>query len=154
MSRRLRHRHRAMPWAGAALLACLVCSSAAQATALAGGVPDASPRPLRAAPTSGAEAATLDLASGRIDAVAADGRSITLQGRQVPLHPSQLLVLAPGGQRYHSAQVLRPGMRLRFALEPLQPGAAPGRSPAASALPAAQADASRRIVLIYIESAP
>ena len=122
-------------------------ATTAQATALLDGAADAARRPVvLAAPTTGADAATLDLASGRIDAVAADGSGISLQGRLVPLHPSQLLVLAPGGQRYNSSRALRPGMRVRFALEPVQ------RSSSTAA--AAKADTSRRIVLIYIESAP
>ena len=130
-----------------------MASSAAQAAALVGGLPDAARRPVVAAPTTGADAATLDLASGRIDAVAADGSSISLQGRRMPLHPSQLQVLAPGGQRFTTSQALRPGMRVRFALEPLPRG---GTSviTAATTSAAAAADAARRIVLVYIESAP
>ncbi len=130
-------------------LAWLACAGPAQAAALAGGKPDDGRRPVLAAATAGADAATLDLASGRIDAVAADGRSIQLQGRVVPLHPSQLLVLAPGGQRYNSAVALRPGMRVRFALEPL-----PRSSAAGPATQAATADVARRIVLIYIDNTP
>ena len=132
-----------------AWLAWLACAGPAQAAALAGGKPDDGRRPVLAAATAGADAATLDLASGRIDAVAADGRSIQLQGRVVPLHPSQLLVLAPGGQRYNSAVALRPGMRVRFALEPL-----PRSSAAGPATQAATADVARRIVLIYIDNTP
>lgn len=135
--------------AAATVATTAITTITAQAAALAGGSTDAARRPVVAAPTTGADAATLDLASGRIDAVAADGSAISLQGRLVPLHPSQLLVLAPGGQRYNSSNALRPGMRVRFALEPLL------RSSTAAATPAAAtADATRRIVLIYIESAP
>ena len=162
-------------------LAWLACAGPAQAAALADGKPDDSRRPVLAAPTAGADAATLDLASGRIDTVAADGSSIKLQGRVVPLHPSQLLVLAPGGQRYNNAVALRPGMQVRFALEPLPRSSAAGRStaaagavagstaatsgassaatsatrsPAGPATQAATADLTRRIVLIYIDNTP
>lgn len=151
---------------GAALLAAAAMATAvitattantAQAAALAGGTADAARRPVLAAPTTGADAATLDLASSRIDAVAADGSSISLQGRLVPLHPSQLQVLAAGGQRFNSSRALRPGMRVRFALEPLLRNSTSATTSAttSSATPAAAtADAARRIVLIYIESAP
>ena len=126
--------------AAATVATTAITTITAQAAALAGGSTDAARRPVVAAPTTGADAATLDLASGRIDAVAADGSAISLQGRLVP---------APGGQRYNSSNALRPGMRVRFALEPLL------RSSTAAATPAAAtADATRRIVLIYIESAP
>lgn len=149
----------------AAITAAVTAATGAHAAALTGSLPDDARRPLPAAPTTGADAATLDLASGRIDAVAADGSSISLQGRLVPLHPSQLLVLAPGGQRFNSSRALRPGMRVRFALEPLlRSSTAAGAQPApttattattsATTTAAATADAARRIVLIYIESAP
>lgn len=133
---------------------------AAQATALAGGPGSPAGEARRtavAAPTAGADAPTLDLATGRIDAVAADGSSISLQGRTVPLHPERLLVLGSGGQRFNTARALRPGMQVRFALDPALHPPAPAAASAVAARPAlrpAGAEAARRIVLIYIDATP
>lgn len=147
-------------WAGAVLSGLLLLGARpAAATAVIGtGLPtQAARQAVAAAPTTGADAPTLDLVSGRIDAVAPDGSSITVRGRAVPLHPERLQVLGTGGVRYTSAQALRPGMQVRFALEPqARTGtevAAGSSVLPAQALPAA-ATAVRRIVLIYIDTRP
>jgi hypothetical protein len=107
------------------------------------------------APAAGADAPALDLINARIDAVDAEARAITVRGKPLPLHPTRLRVVGPGGQTLSGARVLRPGMQVRFALEP-EPRA--GRVAAAGAAdPAGGADAlpaARPIVLIYIDSQP
>lgn len=107
-------------------------------------VPTAVPTP---APSPGTAAP--ELVSARIDAVDADGRSITVRGKAVPLHGPQLRVLAPGGGALAGARSLRAGMQVRFGLEP-EARPAPVATGAAAAAPPAE----RRIVLIYVDSLP
>ena len=78
----------------------------------------------------------------------ADGRSITVCGKPVPLHGQQLRVLAPGGAALAGARSLRAGMQVRFGLEP-EPRPAPVTAGAAAAPPT-----ERRIVLIYVDAQP
>jgi len=140
----------------AAALLLALGGGSAQAIAVAGGEPgatgraDKGSRTLVAAPAPGQDAPTLSLMAARIEAVDAEGRAITVRGKPVPLHPTQLRVLGPRGQPASGARALRPGMQVRFALEPevavaaapasaARPGTAPAEVPA------------RRIVLIYID---
>jgi len=148
-------------------LAALATAGAgpAQATAVAAGATAStgngagSGPPVRryvpSAPAPGADAPTLELVNARIDAVDAEAQAITVRGKPVPLHPTRLRVVGPGGQALSGARALRPGMQVRFALEP---ELRVGRAAAAGApQPAAGADArpaTRPIVLIYIDSQP
>ena len=117
----------------AGLLLAAGCG-AASAMAVAGAAPGdgshARPNTAAAAPT----APSLDLVAGRLDQVDAARHSITVGGRVLALHPTQLGIFRDGGQRGTLAS-LQPGQRIRFALEP---GAAE----------------PRRVVLIYIGLAP
>lgn len=149
--------HRLTAYRLAAVLLLALGGSSAQAIAVAGGQPaatgraDKGSRMLVAAPAPGQDAPTLSLMSARIEAVDAEGRAITVRGKPVPLHPTQLRVLGPRGQPVGGARALRPGMQVRFALEPeVTVSAAP---PASTARPgAAPAEVpARRIVLIYID---
>ena len=136
----------------------MATAGAAQAAAIAGpgGTAEQGRRqvaftsPLTPAP--GADAPAPELVSARIDAVDADGRSITVRGKPVPLHGQQLRVLAPGGAALAGARSLRAGMQVRFGLEPEPRPAAvmAGAAAGAAASPAAE----RRIVLIYVDSQP
>ncbi len=99
-------------------------------------------------PAARPDAPAPELVSARIDAVHADGRSITVCGKPVPLHGQQLRVLAPGGAALAGARSLRAGMQVRFGLEP-EPRPAPVTAGAAAAPPT-----ERRIVLIYVDAQP
>ena len=142
----------------AAVLLLAVGGGNAQAIAVAGGEPGATGQAekghhtLVAAPAPGQDAPTLSLVSGRIEAVDAEGRAITVRGKPVPLHPTQLRVLGPRGQPIGGARALRPGMQVRFALEP-EVAVAAVAAPAGAARPGAAPaeEAPRRIVLIYID---
>ena len=152
-----------------ALLAGLLAATAglAQATAVAGGPGAGSSvggsgsgstparRFVPAAAAAGADAPTLDLVNARIDAMDAQAGTITVRGKLLPLHPTHLRVVGPGGQALSGARALRPGMQVRFALEP---EAHAGRAATPHGpQPAAGADAvpaARPIVLIYIDSQP
>jgi hypothetical protein len=111
------------------------------------------------APAPGADAPTLELISARIDAVDGQAWTITVRGKLLPLHPGRLRVVGMGGQALSGIRALRPGMQVRFALEP-EPHA--GRAASAAApYPAANvasstdtAPAVRAVVLIYIDSQP
>jgi hypothetical protein len=154
-------RHRDLILAALALVLGLA-GSASQAMAVAGmgGAPPAR-RAGSDAPALPSAAPGLELVAGRIDAVSADGRSITLRGKPLVLHPSALRVVGPGGQALRGASALRPGMRVRLAFEPELHAAAPA-TPGASAhvRPATAGSAAsaplteRRIVLLYIDSLP
>ena len=143
---------------GVSIVGMVTLAGTAQAAAVAGpgGTAQQGRRLVLAAPTLGAEAATLDLIEGRIEAVDAKAGVIMLAGKPVPLHPTQLRVVAPGGQPLAGVQALSPGMRVRFALEPELRGAAlPGVAGSASAGPRASAAAPpRSIVLLYIDAQP
>ena len=153
-----------------ALLACLTALATAgagpvQATAVAGGAV-ASPghsagsgTPVRhyvpSAPAPGAEAPTLELVNARIDAIDVEARVITVRGKPLSLHPTRLQVVGPGGQALSGARALRPGMQVRFALEP------EGRADRAAGVGSSQASAiadaapaNRPIVLIYLDNPP
>lgn len=152
-----------------ALLAGLVAAAAgpAQAMAVAGnsgagnsGNSGASAlRYVPSAPAPGADAPTLELISARIDAVDGQAWTITVRGKLLPLHTGRLRVVGMGGQALSGIRALRPGMQVRFALEP-EPHA--GRAASAAApYPAANvasntdvAPAVRAVVLIYIDSQP
>ena len=140
-------------------LATVALAGAAQAAAIAGpgGTAEQGRRQVAfndastPAPTPAArpDAPAPELVSARIDAVDADGRSITVRGKAVPLHGPQLRVLAPGGGALAGARSLRAGMQVRFGLEP-EARPAPVATVAAAAAPPAE----RRIVLIYVDSLP
>ena len=144
-------------------LATVALAGAAQAAAIAGpggtaeqgrrqvAFTDASTPTPTPAPTPAArpDAPAPELVSARIDAVDADGSSITVRGKAVLLHGQQLRVLAPGGGALAGARSLRAGMQVRFGLEPAA-RPAPGATGAAAAAPPAE----RRIVLIYVDSLP
>ncbi len=158
-----------IPMRGVLLAGLLAATTGlAQATAVAGdagvssgnsvGVSSSSPPVRRFVPSAaahGADAPTLDLVSARIDAVDAGARAITVRGKPLPLHPTRLRVVGPGGQALSGARALRPGMQVRFALEPEAPA---GRATTAGASQttagADAAPATRPIVLIYIDSQP
>ena len=133
-------------------LATAALAGAAQAAAIAGpgGTAEQGRRQAGFSPTPSPDAPALELVSARIDAVHADGRSITVRGKPVPLHGQQLRVLAPGGGALSGAHSLRAGMQVRFGLEP---EARPVALTAGSAA-AAEPPAERRIVLIYVDSQP
>lgn len=126
-----------------ALLIGIAVAGGAQAMRVAG--PAGAPTPVThaavAAPTPGAaaHAPTLDLAAGVVQAVDLKKGDLRLAGRVVGLRPSGLRVIGADGHAESGAGALRPGMHIRFALEPA--------TAAASAEP-------RRIVLIYIERRP
>ncbi len=147
-------------------LATVALAGAAQAAAIAGpggtaeqgrrqvaftdpSTPTPTPTPAPApAPAARPDAPAPELVSARIDAVHADGRSITVCGKPVPLHGQQLRVLAPGGAALAGARSLRAGMQVRFGLEP-EARPAPVTAGAAAAPPT-----ERRIVLIYVDAQP
>lgn len=79
-----------------------------------------------------ATAPELDLVGGVVQGVDFKQGTLTLGGKPVGLHPTRLRVVQQGGRAQAGAAILRPGMRIRFALEPTT---AP----------------VRRIVLIYID---
>ena len=145
-------------------LATVALAGAAQAAAIAGpggtaeqgrrqvaftdpSTPTPTPTPAPA-PAARPDAPAPELVSARIDAVHADGRSITVCGKPVPLHGQQLRVLAPGGAALAGARSLRAGMQVRFGLEP-EARPAPVTAGAAAAPPT-----ERRIVLIYVDAQP
>jgi hypothetical protein len=123
------------------LAALAFASAAAQVAAITVAGPGAAAEQGRRSappPSAGGAAVTgLPLSSGVLEAVDAAHHRITVRGTTVLLHPSALRVFGPGGAALSGAQALRPGMTLRFALEP--------------ASPASAADSVRRIVLIYID---
>ena len=141
-------------------LATVALAGAAQAAAIAGpggtaeqgrrqvAFTDASTPTPAPTPAARPDAPAPELVSARIDAVHADGRSITVCGKPVPLHGQQLRVLAPGGAALAGARSLRAGMQVRFGLEP-EPRPAPVTAGAAAAPPT-----ERRIVLIYVDAQP
>ena len=135
-------------------LATAALAGAAQAAAIAGpgGTAEQGRRQVAftATPAASLGAPMLELVSARIDAVDADGRSITVRGKPVPLHGQQLRVLAPGGGALPGARSLRAGMQVRFGLEPEARPVTQTASPVAAAAPPAE----RRIVLIYVDSQP
>ena len=158
----LRHRPAAAR-AVLAVLAVLVAAGAgpARAIAVAGesGVANSGSvkerRLVPSTPAPGADVPTLELINGRIDAVDAEGRAITLRGKPVPLHPTRLRVVGPGGQALSGARALRPGMQVRFALDAEARAGRPGAAGASQTLAGADAvPAARAIVLIYIDSQP
>ena len=114
-----------IPMRGVLLAGLLAATTGlAQATAVAGdagvssgnsvGVSSSSPPVRRFVPSAaahGADAPTLDLVSARIDAVDAGARAITVRGKPLPLHPTRLRVVGPGGQALSGARALRPGMQ-------------------------------------------
>lgn len=101
--------------------------------ARAGASVDASSGSGATAPVAG-----LELTRATVDAVDLAKGLVTLGGQALPLHPSGLRVVGAGGLRLSGADALRAGLRVRFAREPaVNPGVAD--------------DATRRIVLIYIE---
>ena len=132
-------------------------AGAAQAAAVAGpgGTAQQGRRLVQAEPAVGAAAATLDLIVARIEAIDAKTNTVTVGGKPVPLHPTQLRVVGPGGSALAGVSALRPGMRVRFALEPEARGAG---LPAVIVTPASPhaspAEASRPIVLVYIDAQP
>jgi hypothetical protein len=77
--------------------------------------------------------ATLDLVEGRLSAVDAAQRTVTIGGKVIATHPTRLRVFVAGGGSA-GFEALQAGARVRFALEP---GAADPRP----------------IVLIYVERA-
>lgn len=149
-------------------LACIAALAAppaqcAMAPALAGGAGGLSGAGVVAAAVQGgpvvtAAAAALSLTPGVLQAVDATRLAVLVAGHRVPLHPTALRVLGPGGQSLGGAAALRAGMVVRFALEPagaIALSAGPVRTdvpPAANPL-AAPGDA-RRIVLVYVDRAP
>jgi len=74
---------------------------------------------------------SLDLITGVVQAVDVKQRTLKLGGRTVGLHPTKLRIVQPTGHAEADIGALRPGMHIRFALEPT-------------------AAAERAIVLIYI----
>ena len=151
MSRQAFCCHRWRAWAGLGLVA-LVGSVGAVGPASAvlvtgpGGTAEQGRRQVVAEPALAAEPAALALIEGRIEAVDAAGRWLTLQGQPVGLHPDRLQVLGPGGPLPGGVRGLRPGQAIRFALEPDPATGPPTRG--------ADAAAPRRIVLILLEAWP
>ena len=132
-------------------------AGAAQAAAVAGpgGTAHQGRRLVQAEPTVGADAATLDLIEARIEAIDAKANTVTVGGKPVPLHPTRLRVVGPGGGALAGVSALRPGMRVRFALEPEARGAALPAAISTSAGPRANpAGAPRSIVLVYLDAQP
>ena len=146
MSRQAFHRRRWRAWAGFGLAALVGAAGPAGAVLVTGpgGTAEQGRRLVVAAPALAAEQAALALIEGRIEAVDAAGRWLTLQGQPVGLHPDRLQVLGPGGPLPGGVRGLRPGQAIRFALEP--DPAPPTRG--------AEAAAPRRIVLILLEARP
>ncbi len=133
----------------------LACGGAlAVAVAGPGGTAEQGRRVVRAAPVIGGEAPVLALVSARLDAVDVAHMTVSTRGQTVALHPTALQVMGLGGGPAMGAGALRPGMRVRFALEPetgavaasTRPGAASGSGPVVPPAP-------RRIVLVYIDAA-
>jgi hypothetical protein len=123
----------------AALTLALLLNGAAQATAVAPGSAPAAPRGLShdrrqaAAAASAAASTALTLIEGQVSSLNRAKGTATIAGREVSLHGGRLQVFFARGGRASLAD-LRPGSRVRFALEP---GSGEGR----------------KIVLIYIEGA-
>lgn len=125
-------------------LLCLACGLAAAgscaATTLArpAGAPGVPVSALPAAagrgpaPTGAAMQGSLDLINGVVQAVDVKQRTLTLARKSVALHPTGLRIIQPTGRIDANVGALRPGMHIRFALEPT-------------------ASAERAIVLIYID---
>ena len=121
-----------------ALLLGLAGATPALATMVAGpgGAPAPAPHGTRAAPAAATRnTPTLDLVTAVVQAVDLKKGTVTLGGKAVGLHPTQLRVIGTGGRAEAGASALRPGMRIRFALEP-------------------STTAVRRLVLVYIERQP
>lgn len=131
-------------WRAAAIVVpALLCVPAAHAVAVAGpnGTQAQARRVVPARPAeAGTAGAALELARGRIDAVNLAAQQLTISGKPVGLATEQLRVIGPGGHGQTSVSALRPGMQVRFALEP------------ASKDPKEAREAKRRIVVIYIDS--
>ena len=126
-----------------ALPLALLLPGASMATALTPGSAPTAPRSFATHPGAAAAAAsatsarTLMLIPGQVSAVDRVKGVATIAGRPVSLHGSRLQVFFERGGRATLAD-LRPGSRVRFALEPGNgDGSAHGEG--------------RRIVLIYIE---
>ena len=130
-----------------ALLGLGTLAGATHAAAIAGpgGTAEQGRRQVAFSPAPAPDAPALALVSAHIDAVHADGRSITVRGKPVPLHGQHLQVLGPGGVALPGVQALRAGMQVRFGLEP----EARVGNPAPLGAPP-----ERRIVLIYVDSLP
>jgi hypothetical protein len=74
-------------------------------------VTDAVPAPVGGQPT-------LDLASGRIDAVVPDKRQIQVAGKLLEWDAKKLRVVGVGGYNESSVSSLRKGTQIRYALDP------------------------------------
>ena len=143
--------------AGVLVGALVAMAGAAQAAAVAGpgGTAQQGRRLVQAEPAVGADAATLDLIEARIEAIDAKANTVMVGGKPVPLHPTQLRVVGPGGLALAGVSALRPGMRVRFALEPEARGAALPVAIGTSAGPRANPTvAPRPIVFVYIDAQP
>ncbi|WP_293995323.1 hypothetical protein [Sphaerotilus sp.] len=132
-------------WLGTCLLAgaCAVWVSESRAMQVAAGrgTPTAS-EAVRGEPRVQAPAAaTLELIPGTVVSVDASRTSLVLSGQTVRWHPTQLRLFHSASGTPAQVAQLRPGTRIRFALEP---------SPAGDASAAPE----RRIVLIYLETQP
>lgn len=119
---------RACLWAVCA--ACVLHVGEAAAVMVAGGRGAAGP-PRNVAPAPPAASPSVELIAGTIAAVDRAKRTMTVSGTQLGWHPTSLRVFSAGGSRL-SAHELRPGLRIRFALEP-------------------GTGTARRVVLIYVE---
>lgn len=127
------------------LLACgLLCTGVVQAAAVAGpnGTAAQGVRLIVATPTATADSAPA-LIPGRITAVDLAAGRVHIDGAPLAWTAEQLRVIGPDGQRLAGAAALRAGQQVRFALEPLAPGAItdPQRS-------------TRRLLLVYIDRQP
>jgi hypothetical protein len=128
-----------------AALLVAVLSGQAAATMLVGEPrPTSKERGPQQVPKSIPVAPTLDLASAVVVAVDKAKNTLTVTGKTVALHP-RLKVVTPNGS-LTSIAALRPGTKIRFALEPIAPAIT-----AAPATAAAPSSSERKVVLIYIE---
>lgn len=149
LARRIERCHGELALAAGLALVAASPAGAMAVTAGSSAAPEPVVRQLTAAPVAGAVAPSQSLVAARIEAVDAEAETLTVRGAASPVHATALRVVGPQGQALAGLRSLRPGMAIRFALEPEAPQALSRAARPAS--PASAPPPVRRIVLIYIE---
>ena len=150
LARRIARCHSELALATGLTLGAAGPAGAMALTAGSSAAPEHVVRQLTAAPVAGAVFPSQGLVAARIEAVDAEARTLTLLGAASPVHATALRVVGPQGQALAGLRSLRPGMTIRFALEPEAAQALPRAARPAS--PASAPPPVRRIVLIYIDA--
>ena len=133
-----------------ALVAAGPAGAVAVAASGAAAAPEQAVRQATAAPVAGAAAPSQGLVAATIEAINVEAQTLTLRGAASPVHATALRVVGAQGQALAGGlRSLRPGMAIRFALEPEAPQALARAAHPAS--PASAPPPVRRIVLIYID---